>query len=187
MKDKKTLRREMKAVRAAVEGARRRPDRRSAKRCSRCPKLPRRKGLIRVQVFRNGSGYGRHPCRTVRRVEGGLPSARGERGDGRRPLYGAASCARRVRHRRAVPRAVCRRADVCVAPLLAADGQFRRLGYGGGYYDRYFAREGRGAFKIGICYDVQLIKTIPAEAHDARLDVIVTDKRVLRREKAEEQ
>lgn len=62
--------------------------------------------------------------------------------------------------------------DVCVAPLLAADGQFRRLGYGGGYYDRYFAREGRGAFKIGICYDVQLIKTIPARRMNARLDVI---------------
>ena len=74
-----------------------------------------------------------------------------------------------------------------LVPALACDRQGYRLGYGGGYYDRYFAREGRGAFKIGICYDVQLIKTIPAEAHDARLDVIVTDKRVLRREKAEEQ
>ena len=76
--------------------------------------------------------------------------------------------------------------QVCLTPLLAADEDFRRLGYGGGYYDRYFAREGRAAYKIGICYDRQRIKSIPAEEHDALLDAVVTDKRVLRRKKTEE-
>ena len=75
--------------------------------------------------------------------------------------------------------------EVCVLPLLAADGQFRRLGYGGGYYDRYFSCKGKDMRKIGVCYDFQLIGEVPSEAHDVRLDAIVTDARVLVRESSE--
>lgn len=186
MKDKKTLRREMKAVRAAVEG-RAAADRAIGEALLALPEVAAAKSLFVYKSFGTEAdtgailaalcGAGKEVF--LPRVENGemvavrytgQPLARGAFGIEEpcgEPFAGAP--------------------DVCIAPLLAADGQFRRLGYGGGYYDRYFAREGRGAFKIGICYDVQLIKTIPAEAHDARLDVIVTDKRVLRREKAEEQ
>lgn len=75
--------------------------------------------------------------------------------------------------------------DVCVTPLLAVDSAFRRLGYGGGWYDRYFAGKGRDVYKIGICYDFQIVDYIPDEAHDVPLDAIVSDRRVLRREEKE--
>lgn len=71
--------------------------------------------------------------------------------------------------------------QVCVLPLLAADKSFRRLGYGGGFYDRWLARSGGGVFKVGIGYDFQLLDEIPAEAHDVLLDAVVTDARVLLR------
>ena len=69
--------------------------------------------------------------------------------------------------------------DVCILPLLAADEQCRRLGYGGGFYDRYLAGAGKNAFKVGIGYAFQLVDALPAEAHDVPADAIVTDERVL--------
>lgn len=74
--------------------------------------------------------------------------------------------------------------DVCVLPLLAADGQFYRLGYGGGYYDRFLS--GKNIFKVGLCYDFQLTGRVPHEPHDIRLDALVTDKRILLRGPKEE-
>ena len=67
--------------------------------------------------------------------------------------------------------------EVCVLPLLAADENFGRLGYGGGFYDRFLS--GKNIFKIGLCYDFQLVDTVPREPHDVLLDAIVTDKRIL--------
>ena len=75
--------------------------------------------------------------------------------------------------------------DVCVLPLLAADSRFRRLGYGGGYYDRYLSRKGKNMLKIGICYDFQLVGEVPSEEHDVLLDALVTDARVIVRETSE--
>ncbi len=67
--------------------------------------------------------------------------------------------------------------DVCVLPLLAADGEFFRLGHGGGYYDRYLS--GKEIYKVGLGYDFQLVGNVPHEPHDVRLDALVTDKRIL--------
>ena len=67
--------------------------------------------------------------------------------------------------------------EVCVLPLLAADTDFFRLGYGGGYYDRFLSD--RNIYKIGLCYDFQLVDKVPREPHDAVLDALVTDKRTL--------
>ena len=76
--------------------------------------------------------------------------------------------------------------EVCVLPLLAADGECRRLGYGGGFYDRYLAERGKTALKVGICYDFQIVGKIPAERHDVPLDAIVTDARIFCRGTTEE-
>ena len=72
---------------------------------------------------------------------------------------------------------------VCILPLLAADRQFHRLGYGGGYYDRFLAVRGKDMLKIGIGYDFQLIDRVPSEGHDILLDMLVTDAGVLVRKK----
>ena len=65
-----------------------------------------------------------------------------------------------------------------ITPFLAVDEQGNRLGYGGGYYDRYFAKHER-ALRIGYGYDFQILKSVPNTSADIPLDYIVTDKRIL--------
>ena len=68
--------------------------------------------------------------------------------------------------------------DYVITPLLAADEKGNRLGYGKGYYDRYFARH-PAAVRIGYAFDFQILKQAPADERDEKLDVLVTDKRVV--------
>ena len=68
--------------------------------------------------------------------------------------------------------------DYIVAPLLAADEKGNRLGYGKGYYDRYFAKYPT-AKRIGYAFDFQILREVPCDRQDERLDVLVTDKRVV--------
>lgn len=67
---------------------------------------------------------------------------------------------------------------VILVPLLAFDGDGYRLGYGGGYYDRAMAslRElPQPPLFIGVAYAMQEIDQVPSEAHDARLDGVLTE------------
>ena len=66
-----------------------------------------------------------------------------------------------------------------VAPLLAVDEKGNRLGYGGGYYDRYFANNPR-TVRIGYCFDFQLLSCVPSVETDEPLDWVVTDKRIIK-------
>ena len=63
-----------------------------------------------------------------------------------------------------------------LTPALAfgqSDGS--RIGRGAGFYDRLFARPGVTARRIGIAFDLQIVPHIPTEAHDARVEAIVTE------------
>lgn len=64
--------------------------------------------------------------------------------------------------------------EIAVVPLLAVDGQGYRLGYGGGYYDRYFARR-PSALRVGLCYEAQLARSLPREAGDMPLHAVITE------------
>lgn len=69
---------------------------------------------------------------------------------------------------------------VMIMPGLAFDMEHGRVGYGGGYYDKYLARYGTDRFlKIAICYDYQLYsdETIESDDNDIRVDMIVTNDR----------
>lgn len=68
--------------------------------------------------------------------------------------------------------------DVVILPLLAATKEGDRLGYGGGYYDRYLAKHPQ-SLKIGISYDEQIVENVYAQSHDIKLDMLITDKRIL--------
>lgn len=67
---------------------------------------------------------------------------------------------------------------VLLVPLLAFDGSGRRLGYGGGYYDRTIA--GLAVPAIGIAYSGQQVASLPQEAHDRTLDMVVTEQGIRR-------
>jgi 5-formyltetrahydrofolate cyclo-ligase len=71
--------------------------------------------------------------------------------------------------------------DVAIVPGVAFDSACSRMGYGGGYYDAFFAA-GSGIFKIGVCYEQQLLETIPNGVNDVCMDAIVTEERIIRRE-----
>jgi 5-formyltetrahydrofolate cyclo-ligase len=68
--------------------------------------------------------------------------------------------------------------DVIVLPLLAVDKKGNRLGYGKGYYDAYL-RAHPFAKRVAYCYDFQVCQSLPTEAFDEKVDVIITDKRVI--------
>jgi len=67
---------------------------------------------------------------------------------------------------------------LCLLPGLAADRHGNRLGYGGGFYDRFLPHfEGVTLFPIYRCH---LMDTLPHEAHDIPADMILTEKGVLK-------
>ncbi len=68
--------------------------------------------------------------------------------------------------------------EVALAPLLAADGEGYRLGYGGGYYDAYFAAH-PDVVRVGLCYEAQRTDRLPHEAHDVPLQAVVTERGVV--------
>jgi 5-formyltetrahydrofolate cyclo-ligase len=68
------------------------------------------------------------------------------------------------------------RPDILFVPLVAFDDQGFRLGYGGGFYDRTIAklRGEQSVVTIGLAYDEQEVTRVPREAHDQRLDFMLT-------------
>ena len=70
---------------------------------------------------------------------------------------------------------------ICFVPGVAFDTKGNRLGFGKGYYDRFLSDKPQ-ITKIGICYDFQLLRklTIPAEEFDIKMDMIITEKEVIR-------
>ena len=69
--------------------------------------------------------------------------------------------------------------DCIIVPLLAVDRNGNRLGYGGGFYDRFFKKYAK-AKRIAYCYDFQIVNDIPTEAFDEKVDIIVTDKQIIK-------
>jgi 5-formyltetrahydrofolate cyclo-ligase len=69
--------------------------------------------------------------------------------------------------------------DVVIVPGVAFTSQGERLGYGGGFYDRFFSQFSQLPALIAVCYDMQFVPSLPTEAHDYRMDKIVTEKEVI--------
>ena len=73
--------------------------------------------------------------------------------------------------------------DLAVLPLVGIDINGFRLGYGGGYYDRFFNQESelsRKPFIIGAGYAFQILEVSFAEDHDLKCDSVITEKGVLK-------
>ena len=71
--------------------------------------------------------------------------------------------------------------DILLVPLVAYDSSLNRLGYGGGYYDRYIEKieKIKKVTKIGLAFSFQKISSIPINQYDKKLDFIVTEKEIL--------
>ena len=70
--------------------------------------------------------------------------------------------------------------DLVLVPGIAFDTTGRRLGYGGGWYDRFTTQLRPGVKLVGLAFEEQIVEGLPEEPHDMRLDMIVSDRRIVR-------
>ena len=61
--------------------------------------------------------------------------------------------------------------DLILVPGVAFDKSGNRLGRGKGYYDKVLKQ--MGAYKLGVCFDFQLVERVPVEPHDVKMDRVV--------------
>jgi 5-formyltetrahydrofolate cyclo-ligase len=66
-----------------------------------------------------------------------------------------------------------------LVPGVAFDIEGRRLGYGGGYYDRLLSLLAAGAMRVAGAFELQIVHEVPAAPHDLSMDVIVTEARTI--------
>lgn len=69
--------------------------------------------------------------------------------------------------------------DMVIVPGVAFDLSGNRLGYGGGYYDRFFERLQEDTPLVAVVFDHQIVKRVPVDPWDRRVDAVVTEERVL--------
>ncbi len=67
--------------------------------------------------------------------------------------------------------------DLVIVPGAAFSERGDRLGLGGGYYDRYLSQKAPQAFRAALTFDGQVTAQVPMEAHDAKVNLILTETR----------
>lgn len=67
--------------------------------------------------------------------------------------------------------------DLIIMPGLAFDVKGNRLGYGGGFYDRFLRKYPNGK-RVALCYDFQILDEVPREFFDEKVQVIISEKRI---------
>jgi 5-formyltetrahydrofolate cyclo-ligase len=68
---------------------------------------------------------------------------------------------------------------LALVPGLAFDGKGRRLGRGGGYYDRFLALDTmQRAVKVGVCFSVQVVAEVPVDNHDVVMNWVCHERGV---------
>ena len=70
--------------------------------------------------------------------------------------------------------------DLVVVPGIAFDRRGHRIGFGGGFYDRFLATV--SCAKVGLCYDELVLDAIPDETHDVAMDIVVAESAVYKGE-----
>jgi len=67
----------------------------------------------------------------------------------------------------------CGGPDVAVVPAVGVTKEGARLGRGGGHYDRFLA--GYGGPSVALAFSVQVVRSVPEEAHDRRVGWVITE------------
>lgn len=67
--------------------------------------------------------------------------------------------------------------DLIIVPGIAFDNNLNRLGRGKAYYDRFL--KNTNCVKIGICFDFQLVESVPVNKYDIKLDMIISESKII--------
>ena len=78
-------------------------------------------------------------------------------------------------------RATLGKIDFALIPGVCFDKEFNRLGYGGGFYDQLIPKLDNTVLRVAPCFNMQLVDKIPVAAHDKKVDIIITEKKTLKR------
>jgi len=70
--------------------------------------------------------------------------------------------------------------DLVLMPGIAFDRHGNRLGYGLAYYDRFLAELSPSTVIIALAYDFQVLSVLPHEDHDRKVDIIITEREIIR-------
>lgn len=69
--------------------------------------------------------------------------------------------------------------DLIIVPGVVFDKRGYRIGYGGGYYDRFLSKIDKKIPKISLAFDLQVIDKVPTEYYDIPVDYIITEKEII--------
>ena len=70
--------------------------------------------------------------------------------------------------------------DLAIVPGAVFDRKGNRIGYGAGYYDKFFSSLKKNIIKIAVCYSFQVVDHITPDAHDVPMDYIITEKEIIK-------
>lgn len=70
--------------------------------------------------------------------------------------------------------------DLIIVPAVAYDRRGYRIGYGGGYYDRFLSSISRTMPLVGIAFDLQIIEAVPVEDFDIPVNMVITESGIIR-------
>lgn len=70
--------------------------------------------------------------------------------------------------------------DLIIVPGLIFGRNLYRIGYGGGYYDKYLSQDING-ISIGVCFDFQVVDYVEGDSYDVPVDKIVTENEIIER------
>jgi len=69
--------------------------------------------------------------------------------------------------------------DLILVPGVVFATNGYRVGYGGGYYDRFLSKIDKNVKKIGLAFDLQIVEKVPTEDFDIPVDIIITEKGII--------
>lgn len=70
--------------------------------------------------------------------------------------------------------------DLAIVPGAVFDREGNRIGYGAGFYDKFFSSLKKNIIKIALCYSFQVVDHIIPDAHDVPMDYIITEKEIIK-------
>lgn len=69
--------------------------------------------------------------------------------------------------------------DIVIVPGVAFDTDRNRIGYGGGYYDRFIPALRPDCLKVAVAFELQVYDSVPTAEFDLPVDIVVTEKRII--------